>query len=79
MKKFISFIILLTLLALPSCEKKCQHMYSKWSMDAEEHWISCDLCGEEKTGKKYESSEELNMVICEDCYGVMNEVMNSLD
>lgn len=45
MKRFISFIILLTLLALPSCEEKCQHMYSKWSMDAEEHWISCDLCG----------------------------------
>lgn len=66
MKKKIMVLALATLsvLALAACT---------------EEPFTCDLCGEEKTGKKYESSEELNMVICEDCYGVMNEVMNSID
>ncbi len=41
--------------------------------------FTCDLCGEEKTGKSYKSSEELDMVVCEDCYNVMNEVMNSIN
>ena len=45
MKKIFSIFILLIFL-LVSCGKECPHTYTKWSFDAENHWISCDLCKE---------------------------------
>lgn len=66
MKKKIATLVLVTLsvLALAACGAEP---------------FTCDMCGEEKTGKSYKSSEELDMVVCEDCYNVMNEVMNSIN
>ena len=45
MKKIIALTLLSTFLVFPSCRKECEHLYTKWSMDAERHWIACDLCG----------------------------------
>ena len=45
MKKIFSIFILLALV-LVSCGRECPHTYTKWSFDAERHWISCDLCEE---------------------------------
>lgn len=37
--------------------------------------FTCDICGEEKTGKKYETTVYGEKVVyCEDCKEVMDEV-----
>lgn len=40
--------------------------------------FTCDLCGEEKTGKKYTSSTDEDMTVCEDCVDMVNELFNNL-
>ncbi len=66
MKKKIATLVLVTLsvLALTACTAEP---------------FTCDMCGEEKTGKSYKSSEELDMVVCEDCYKTISEIMNEIN
>lgn len=64
-KKMIGLVLVtLSVLALAACTAEP---------------FTCDMCGEEKTGKSYKSSEELDMVVCEDCYKTINEIMNEIN
>ena len=45
MKKALIITALSFCALLCACGAECLHEYTKWSMDAEEHWIACDLCG----------------------------------
>lgn len=60
MKKFVAFVLLGALLAmLTACSSS----------------FTCDLCGEEKTGKKHTNKESgIEMTVCDDCYKSVNEL-----
>lgn len=63
MKKLICVLLLIVVLAslLAGCGK-----------------FECDLCGEEKTGKQHKeeiAGEEL--VICDDCYETLEDLVNA--
>ena len=60
MKKFCTIILLGILLAtLTACSRS----------------FTCDLCGEEKTGKKHTNKESgIEMTVCDDCYKSVNEL-----
>ena len=60
MKKFVTFVLLGALLAtLTACSGS----------------FTCDLCGEEKSGKKHTSKEAgIEMTVCDDCYKGLNEL-----
>lgn len=41
--------------------------------------FTCDLCGEEKTGKKYEETVfGTEITYCQDCYNDLKELSNML-
>lgn len=41
--------------------------------------FTCGLCGEEKTGTRYTSKEDEEMVICKDCYDMVNELFEGMN
>ena len=44
--------------------------------------FTCEMCGEEKTGKSYtfqSSATGEDMTICEDCYNLVKDVMNAVN
>ena len=65
MKKKIATLVLVTLsvLALAACGAEP---------------FTCDMCGEEKTGKSYKSTTEEDMTVCEECYKMINDLFNDL-
>ena len=64
MKKKLSVLLLMALgvITLAACKSES---------------FTCGLCGEEKTGTKYTSSQD-DAVYCEECIDMVNELMNSL-
>ena len=41
--------------------------------------FECDICGEEKTGKKYEEEVfGMEVVYCKDCYEDLNDLADAL-
>ncbi|MBR3825224.1 MAG: hypothetical protein IKJ39_08500 [Lachnospiraceae bacterium] len=40
--------------------------------------FTCDLCGEEKTGTKYTSTQDEDVVYCKECIDMVQDLMNNL-